>query len=60
MKIICTADEQRALVHVLATNMICPFEFSENVLCIECTGECGCVECVSKNIEWETGDGEQE
>lgn len=59
MKIQCTAEEQKILIPILATNMMCPFEHSEKK--VECYGEWdGCIDCVSKNVEWEIEDGEQQ
>lgn len=62
MKIICTVDEQKVLTHILATNVLCPFELTENEN-IKCSDdwdeECDeCTICVSKNIEWEIEDGD--
>lgn len=54
MKIICTDDEKELLIIALANSHDCPFDFTESVSCNGTPSFRSCIECVRKNIEWET------
>ena len=54
MKITCTDDEKEMMIIALAESTECPFDFTESVVCRVPPSLNRCMECVRKNIEWET------